>query len=75
MISQRTIDMPTKDIGRRSITIGLNTIYCFGIGFERYPIVEWTEDAFAPVSAWVMRFDFLFFFINFTKFPKVDWRE
>jgi len=67
--------MPTKDIGRRSVTIGLNTIHCFGVGYERYPIVEWTEEPFAPVCAWINRFDFFFFFINFTKYPKVDWRE
>jgi len=65
----------TKDIGRRSITIGANTIHCFGIGFERYPIVEWTEETYAPVAAWVMRFDFLFFFINFTKYPRMAWRD
>jgi len=75
MISQKTIDMPTKDIGRRSITIGLNTIHCFGIGYERYPILDMEIGYPVQVVAWINRFDFLFFFINFTKYPKVDWRE
>jgi len=64
-----------KDIGRYTITIGFNTRYCFGIGFERYPIIEWGEDEEATLSAMVTRLDFLFFFINFTKYPKVAWRE
>jgi hypothetical protein len=64
-----------KDIGRYTVTVSLNTRYCFGIGFERYPIIEWAEEGVATVTAWVTRLDFLFFFINFAKYPKVAWRE
>jgi len=64
-----------KDIGRYTVTIAPNSRYCFGIGFERYPIIEWGEEEEAQVAGWVTRLDFLFFFINFTKYPKVAWRE
>lgn len=64
-----------KDIGRYTVTIAPNSIHCFGIGFERYPIIEWGEGEETRVAGWVTRLDFLFFFINFTKFPKVAWRE
>ena len=66
-----------KDIGRYTVTVAPNSRYCFGIGFERYPILEWTEEEeeLARVTAWVLRFDFLFFFINFARYPRVAWRE
>jgi hypothetical protein len=64
----------TKDIGSISITIGFNTIHCFGIGYEKYPLIDMKEDNLNTIVARVNRFDFLFFFINFTKYPKVAWR-
>lgn len=64
-----------KDIGRYTVTIAPNSRYCFGIGFERYPIIEWGIEDEAQVTAWVTRLDFLFFFINFARYPKVMWRE
>ena len=64
-----------KDIGRYTVTVAPNSRYCFGIGFERYPIIEWGIEEEAQVSGWVTRFDFLFFFINFTRYPKVRWDE
>lgn len=64
-----------KDIGSYTITIDWNTRYCFGLGFDKYPILD-IEIGYEPqVVAWVTRFDFLFFFINFTRYPKVAWRE
>ena len=64
----------TKDIGSVSITIGLNTIHCFGIGYEKYPLISMEEDNLNTILAKVNRFDFLFFFINFTKYPRMIWR-
>jgi hypothetical protein len=64
----------TKDIGSMSITIGFNTIHCFGIGYEKYPLIDMKENNLNTIVAKVNRFDFLFFFINFTRYPKVAWR-
>jgi hypothetical protein len=64
-----------KDIGRYTVTVARNTRYCFGLGFERYPIVEMELGYEATVSAWVTRFDLLFFFINFARYPKVAWKS
>lgn len=68
------VDSLTKDIGRLSITIGFNTIHCFGLGYERYPLINMEENNLNTIIATVNRFDFLFFFINFTKYPRMNWR-
>ena len=68
------VDSLTKDIGRLSITIGLNTIHCFGLGYEKYPLINMEENNLNTIIATVNRFDFLFFFINFTKYPRMPWR-
>jgi hypothetical protein len=64
-----------KDIGRYTITISRNNRYCYGLGFEKYPILDIEVGYEAQVVAWVTRLDFLFFFINFTRYPKVAWRD
>ena len=64
----------TKDIGSVSITIGFNTMHCFGFGYEKYPLISMEENNLNTIVARVNRFDFIFFFINFTKYPRMTWR-
>lgn len=42
---------------------------------EYYGLLEFDDADVPSVVARVIRFDFIFFFINLTKFPKVKWRD
>jgi hypothetical protein len=64
-----------KDINNYTITISRNTLDCWGIGMEYYGLLEFYNADVPSVVARVIRFDFIFFFINLTKFPKVKWRD
>jgi len=64
-----------KDINNYTVTIGRNTLDCWGIGMEYYGLLEFYNADVPSVVARVVRFDFIFFFINITKYPKVKWRD
>ncbi len=69
-----------KDIKNYTLTIGLNSIDCWGLGIEYYSIFEYGFDELTDaiplrIIGRVTRFDFLFFFINVTKYPKMVWRD
>lgn len=64
-----------KDVGGYSLNISKNNRYCFGLGFEKYPILDLEVDNTATIVASVFRIDLLFFSINFTKYPKMVWRD
>jgi hypothetical protein len=42
---------------------------------EYYGLLEFDDADVPSVIARVIRLDFIFFFINLTKFPKVKWRD
>ena len=42
---------------------------------EYYGLLEFDDVDFPSVVARVVRFDFVFFFINLTRYPKVKWRD
>ncbi len=64
-----------KDINNYTITVSKNTLDCWGIGMEYYALFEFITDTFPRVDARIVRFDFIFFNINITKYPKVKWRD
>lgn len=64
-----------KDIRNYTITINKNTLDCWGIGMEYYGLLEHDGTVFPTVIARIIRFDFIFFFINLTKYPKVRWYD
>ena len=64
-----------KDINNYTITISRNTLDCWGIGMEYYGLLEFNDADVPSVIARVVRLDFIFFFINLTKYPKVKWRD
>jgi len=64
-----------KDINNYTITINRNTLDCWGIGMEHYGLLEFYNTDVPSVVARIVRFDFIFFFINITKYPKVKWRD
>lgn len=65
-----------KDVGRYEINIGRNTIRCFALGFQYYPVIEFDEpNKELFIVAKVLRFDMLFFFINIAKYEEVNWDE
>ena len=64
-----------KDIKNFTLTISKNSLDCWGIGMEYYGLLEFTDDAFPRINARVIRFDFIFFNVNITRYPKVAWLE
>lgn len=69
-----------KDIKSYTININFNSINCWGLGLEYYSIFEYGISEFQEaiplrIVGRVLRFDLLFFFINFTKYPKTVWLD
>jgi hypothetical protein len=69
-----------KDIGNYTVNINFNSLNCWGLGFEYYCIFEYDLNKISDVIpiriiGRVVRFDFLFFFINVTKYPKTVWLD
>lgn len=65
-----------KDIGRYEVNIDKNSIRCFGIGFQYYPVFEVNDKTLELfVVANVLRIDVLFFFINIARYQKINWNE
>ena len=69
-----------KDIGSYTVNVNFNSSNCWGLGFEYYSIFEYgfgEVSDFVPVRiiGRVIRFDFIFFFINVTKYPKTVWLD
>lgn len=67
-------------MGRLSLYVGLNRIYCWGLGITYHTMTSVYEDLdsldlIEYVDARVMRFDFLIFYINFTLWSKQEWDE
>lgn len=67
-----------KDIGNFTLNINFNSFDCWGLGFEYYSIFEYELGKISDVVpiriiGHVLRFDFLFFFINLTKYPRTVW--
>lgn len=69
-----------KDIKSYTINLNFNSLSCWGLGIEYYSIFEYSIGELSNVIPLkivgrVLRFDFLFFFINFTKYPKTVWLD
>lgn len=67
-----------KDIGNFTLNLNFNSLDCWGLGIEYYSIFEYGLGQVSDVVpiriiGRVIRFDFLFFFINITKYPRTVW--
>jgi len=67
-------------VGRLGIYVGLNRIYCWGLGINYHTMTSVYEDLdsldlIEYVDARVMRIDLLFCYVNFTMWAKQEWDE
>jgi hypothetical protein len=67
-------------MGRLSLYAGFNRIYCWGFGIQYHTMASVYEDLdsldlIEYVDARVLRFDFIFAYINITLWAKQEWDE
>ena len=56
-----------------SVNVGRNALHCWGFGINYYSLFDLNEkDEVLFLDARIFRIDLLFFFINFTKWTRVE---